>query len=177
LNEALEQIQQSECELNEEALQESEQLQEETAPYAADGFIDEGSAEDPSESEDELSRLREENRRLINELYQAKKISEQLSDFSQIFPEQDVREIPNEVWEDVKNGNSLAAAFALFERKRTVSENRAKEINELNAYRSSGRVGNNTVSEYFSPEQVRAMSQSEVRANYSKIIESMKKWN
>lgn len=31
--------------------------------------------------------------------------------------------------------------------------------------------------EFFTPEQVRKMSQSEVRKNYKKILESMKYWN
>ena len=56
-------------------------------------------------------------------------------------------------------------------------EARADKINQINAYRSSGQAGSNTAREYFSPDEVRAMSQSEVRANYQRIIESMKKWN
>ena len=163
MNEILAQIQPLECDVPEYV---SMQASDENDPCICDGCINEGSAKDPSESEDELSRLREENQKLLGELDKAKKISEQLSEFSQIFPDKDVREIPNEVWDDVKRGNSISAAFALFERKRINTENRAKEINDLNAYRSSGRVGS-TASEYFSPEQVRAMSQSEVRANYS----------
>ena len=131
-----------------------------------------------SESSDsELERLRAENQNLRAELDRTRKLEAELSDFAQTFPEQDVRAIPDEVWQDVKKGNSLAAAFALYERKRLNLEARAEQINQLNAYRSSGQAGNNTAREYFSPDEVRAMSQSEVRANYSKIIESMKHWH
>ena len=53
----------------------------------------------------------------------------------------------------------------------------AKERNERNALLSSGRVGKSSSEEYFTPDEVRKMSGSEVRANYSKIMESMKRWN
>lgn len=132
-----------------------------------------------SESTDaaELERLRAENQALRAELENAKRLESELADFASIFPEQDIRAIPDEVWQDVRAGNSLSAAFALYERKRINLEKRAEQINQLNAYRSAGQAGNNAVREYFSPDEVRAMSQSEVRANYKRIIESMKKWN
>lgn len=125
----------------------------------------------------ELERLRAENQALRAELENAKRLESELADFASIFPEQDIRAIPDEVWQDVRAGNSLSAAFALYERKRINLEKRAEQINQLNAYRSAGQAGNNAVREYFSPDEVRAMSQSEVRANYKRIIESMKKWN
>ena len=36
--------------------------------------------------------------------------------------------------------------------------------------------GCNTAGEYFSPEEVRAMSQRQVHENYRKILDSMKQW-
>ena len=51
------------------------------------------------------------------------------------------------------------------------------DVNRANAMNSSGSIGNKTGAEFFTPDEVRAMSQSEVRANYQRIIESMKKWN
>lgn len=140
--------------------------------------VSEAKAETEKEAvQDELSLLRAENEQLRAELAQSKRIGEQFAEFSKIFPEQSISDIPDEVWDQVKHGSSLAASFALFERKRINRETRAREINDLNAYRSSGYAGTNTVSEYLTPDEVRAMSQSEVRANYSRIIESMKKWN
>ena len=54
---------------------------------------------------------------------------------------------------------------------------KADEINRRNASLSAGRVGNGTAPEYYSPEEVRAMSQSEIRENYQRIRASMKKWH
>ena len=151
--------------------------EKETDRKQADEERSDGELTEEGNPSDELSLLREENKRLREELEANKRLGEQLSEFSRLFPEQDISNIPQEVWADVQKGSSLAASFALFERRREVERNRAKEINQLNAYRSSGHIDNRTVSEYFSPDEVRAMSQSEVRANYSRIIESMKKWN
>lgn len=125
----------------------------------------------------ELEDLRDQIKTLKAELERTKRLEAELLDFTEVFPEQDVRAIPDEVWQDVRKGNSLAAAFALFERKKANVQARAAEVNQINAYRSSGRAGSDAANEFFSPDDVRAMSQSEVRANYSRIIESMKKWN
>ena len=52
----------------------------------------------------------------------------------------------------------------------------ADEINRRNAARSAGHVGTNVAPEYYTPDEVRAMSPAEVRENYEKIRASMKKW-
>ncbi|MBO5937927.1 MAG: hypothetical protein J6Q82_00305 [Clostridia bacterium] len=52
----------------------------------------------------------------------------------------------------------------------------ADEVNRRNASLSAGRVGTNVAPEYYTPDEVRAMSPTEVRENYEKIRASMKKW-
>ena len=54
---------------------------------------------------------------------------------------------------------------------------KAEEVNRRNASRSAGRAGTNAAPEYYSPEEVRAMSAHEVRENYQKIRASMKRWH
>jgi hypothetical protein len=81
------------------------------------------------------------------------------------------------VWKQVERGIPLSAAYALYEKKSTVDALRADEINRSNAQRSAGRLGQNTAREFFTPDEVRAMSPSEVRDNYKTIRESMKKWH
>ena len=53
---------------------------------------------------------------------------------------------------------------------------KAEEINRRNAERSAGRAGTSTAPEYYSPDEVRAMSAHEVRENYQKIRAPMKRW-
>ena len=131
--------------------------------------------------ENELDILRNEVKSLKAQLEEksaiAERISAELGELAQLFPEVTPSAIPEEVWDDVRNGTSLAAAYALYERRIFIKDRRTNEINEKNARLSSGKAGSAAVKEFFSPDEVRAMSQSEVRANYSKIIESMKKWN
>lgn len=104
-------------------------------------------------------------------------IAKQLDEFSELFPEIAVRSIPNEVWDSVKEGNSLAAAYSVYERRITEAARRIELINEKNAKQAAGAAGRNVTSEFFSADDVRKMSPSEVRANYAKIRRSMEKWN
>lgn len=131
--------------------------------------------------EAELERLREEirtlNERIAEKQAQTEKISAELGAFAEYFPDVELKSIPEEVWDEVKSGNSLSAAYALYTHKTRQSEKIMREQNEKNAYFSAGRVGKNTANEYFTPDDVKKMSGSEVKANYSKIIASMKKWN
>lgn len=108
---------------------------------------------------------------------QQEAIAKQITDFSELFPDISVRSIPDEVWDDVKNGNSLAAAYSVYERRITEAARRIERINAKNAERSAGVAGKNMTQEFFSADDVRKMSPSEVRANYAKIRRSMEKWN
>ena len=116
----------------------------------------------------------------ISELESTKKAQErmleEISDLHALFPEADIEAIPEGVWESVKNGCPLPAAYALYQKRVQAEADRIAKINSKNASCSPGTAGKNTVSEYFSPDEVRKMSHAEVHANYSKIKESMKKW-
>ena len=134
-------------------------------------------------SEDNTDALKEEIlflKQQISELEAAKKEQErmlgEISDLHALFPEADLEEIPESVWESVKKGCSLPAAYALYQRRAQAEAERIAKINSKNASSSPGTAGKNTANEYFSPDEVRKMSSAEVHANYSKIKESMKKW-
>ena len=129
---------------------------------------------------DELEELRNEVKRLTDELEkrsaETERINAQLAEFSDVFPTADVRSLPEDVWESVRQGNSLAASYALYTQRLLNREQKLRLVNDRNSMASSGRVTGNAP-EYFTPDEVRAMSQSEVHANFTKIKESMKKWN
>lgn len=142
--------------------------------------IRESEPSDVLPADDEVNKLRREIEQLRSELEHKKqeeeKATQELEEFHRLFPNVAVREIPAPVWNDLQNGIPLSAAYALYEKKNRMDAIRAEEINRQNAERSSGRAGRGTAGEYFSPDEVRAMSRSEVRANYRKIVESMKTW-
>ena len=130
---------------------------------------------------DEISALKTEIDLLKTELEEKKnafeKISRDIGEFSELYPTKSINTIPDSVWESVKSGIPLAAAYALYEKKTAVRIDTASRINSKNSELSTGAVGRNTTENFYTPDEVRSMSRSEVRKNYSKIIESMKKWN
>lgn len=147
------------------------------APAAAGGAPDPGA--DPADSA-ELSRLREELTRLREELARKESVSFRLgrecAEFRDLYPETPLSSVPDEVWNAVRDGVPLPAAFALVERRRERLEQAAKDSNRRNLARSSGELGQEAPG-YFSPEEVRRMSRDEVRENYSNILLSMQKWH
>lgn len=165
----------SEIETVEETVDTAEEIQEEaeqTEQRDADRLADALSLVDA---------LNEQVRQLTEELEkkeaEAEIVGGQIREFFSLFPNTAIESVPESVWESVKQGNSLAAAYALHHRRIQLEREKADRINEKNATLSAGKAGRGAAAEYFTPAEVRAMSQLEVRANYSKIIESMKKWN
>ena len=149
---------------------------------AEDNAVPDEASEAPSPDEkDELELLRTELGTLRQEIEEKKKVFERMSreigEFSEIFPERSVSDIPDSVWESVKGGIPLAAAYALYERKNALRADTASRINERNGSISTGPVGRASTENFYTPDEVRKMTREEVKQNYSKILESMKKWN
>ena len=104
------------------------------------------------------------------------RILEELGDFNSLFPNVSIDEIPESIWESVKKGSSLAASYALYEKRKLAEAKRIEQINSNNAAKAAGIAGTHAANEYFSPDEVRKMSRSEVHANFAKIRKSMEKW-
>ena len=144
-------------------------------------FGSEGS--DSQTQESELEQLRSELKQLRQEIAardarmaQNARIEREYAEFCELFPGVSVESLSGEVWKDVENGASLAAAYALAEKKQAAALARATSSNTNNRARSAG-AGHTTQNYEFSPAEVRAMSSQEVRANLSKIMRSMQKWH
>ena len=97
-------------------------------------------------------------------------------EFCELFPDVKFEDLTDDVFTDVQRGIPLCAAYALAERRRIRKEEHAALVNAQNRTRSSGSLGN-AETDLFSPDEVRAMSQAEVRANYDKILRSMQTWH
>lgn len=130
------------------------------------------------EEESELEALRKKNAELTSELEERKKLTERLEgeidEFSELFPDVALSEIPDSVWDEVKRGLPLSAAYSRHERKRFLDEKKASEINNSARELSSGALGK-AEDYYYTPDEVRKMSSAEVKKNYSHIISSMKR--
>ena len=154
---------------------------EESEPELCEEFSE--PADEEATHEENLEALKSEIEALraqISELEAQRathiRILEELSDFKDLFPTVEMEDIPESVWESVKKGTPLIASYALYEKRLAAEEARIAKINAANASRSPGVAGKDVASEYFTPDEVKKMSRSEVHANYSKIKESMKKW-
>ena len=82
----------------------------------------EAKTENVLEDTDEISILRTELDSLKKELDEKKaafeRMNRDIGEFSEIFPNKSINSIPDSVWESVKSGIPLAAAYALYEKKR-----------------------------------------------------------
>lgn len=108
----------------------------------------------------------------------AELMEEDIALFRSLFPEVKGEDIPQEVWDRVEAGESLAASYALFAVQKFREEEKISRINEENGKKAPPPVeGGSAEGDYFSPEAVKNMSRSEIRKHYDKILSSMEKWN
>lgn len=134
-------------------------------------------AEDPT---GRLDALRGELTRMEQRLQMQEKrfaaLGRECEEFNALYPEIPLSSLPESVWEATREGVPLAAAYALEERRRIRSEEKARESNLRNRQRSTGEL-RPAANDFFSPAEVRSMSTAEVRANYQSIMRSMQKWH
>ncbi len=142
-----------------------------------------GSNEELHEEKDvsaELEALKFENSALLKELEERKNLSmrleNEIGEFSEMFPEVSLSEIPEKIWNEVKRGLPLSASYARHERRISLARKKAAEINNAAREMSSGSISGGS-DNYLSPEEVRKMTPGQVKENYTHIINSMKHWN
>ena len=121
---------------------------------------------------EEVNLLREA---LGHERERAARADCEQAEFRELYPEADVSALPDDVWEQVRRGVPLAAAYALSERRKLRLQEKADLQSRENRRRSFGKIEKEKNS-YFSPDEVRAMTPAEVRLNYQAILSSMQKW-
>lgn len=125
--------------------------------------------------EDELSALRAalaEKEQLLADMTAAKdRFEAEFAEFRKEFPEVPLGRVDDGVWEQVGKGVPLAAAYALAERRAMKQAQTSRR--ETGAWHS---LSGGTDEGLFTPSEVRAMTEREVRRNYDRILESMKRW-
>ena len=95
-----------------------------------------------------------------------------------IFPSLKADDIPDEVWERVEKGESLSGAYALWFLEGMKEKAKIDLVNRENSRKAPPRIKHDGADDgYFSPEEVRKMTQAQVRKNYDAIIRSMDRWN
>ncbi len=137
-------------------------------------------AEEVKATEDELEGLRAENAKLSARLEEIKnlnsRIENEISEFSEMFPDTPVSEIPDSIWSEVKKGIPLSAAYARHEKRCKDAKMRAENANNAAREATSGALSGKD-NDYYTPDEVKRMTAKQVKENYSKIISSMKHWS
>ena len=87
----------------------------------------ENSANVSEDTQAELESLREQVKKLTEELQAraafADKIAAQLGEFGELFPDVAMESVPESVWESVRSGSTLASAYAIYARRAYMREN------------------------------------------------------
>ena len=113
----------------------------------------------------------------IGEFEQKEALDNEYDEFKRLFPGVSVRDLPDAVRESVNSGVPLAAAYALFEKRRAAELADAENVNLRNREFSTGSVKETASNEvYYSPREVREMTPDEVHNNFSAILKSMDHW-
>ncbi len=89
------------------------------------------------------------------------------------YPDVDLDEVPDNVWNKVKEGTSLIAAYEEYIAKDGETKKLAEQVNEKNKTASPGKISGKGKTGYFTAKQVAAMTDAQVRENYTAIMESM----
>ena len=155
----------------EEELSDTPDKQEE--PMFSQGIIDDLEAKKLS-LESEIASLEGE---LEKKREETDKKAREYAEFKELFPNANLDELEPEVLAMTEAGVPLSAAYALYE-KRLKARNAAVKAHNM-ATKESGfaSVGNSANEEFYTPDEVRSMTRTEVKQNYQKILRSMKSWH
>lgn len=149
---------------------EIEDVEEEVAQETA--LDEEAESSDFSAEMEELKSLRSEVERLRAE---AQRLAEGYAELMDLYPSAQLSSMPDSFKEAVRQGVPPAAAYALEMRRREVRAKRAESARKSAEKTSVGKIS--TVDDgLFTPDEVRGMSRREVRENYGRIMESMRRW-
>ncbi len=133
---------------------------------------DEAAQEDETDLLTELDTLR---RRVEVAERTAREISAGWREFTELYPEADISSLPDSFNAAIERGIPPAAAYALELRRREVTKMRIEAADKRARELTAGKL-EPTEDSLYSPDEVRAMSPSEVRKNIEKIRRSMKSW-
>ena len=98
----------------------------------------------------------------------------EIAEFTEIFPDAELDNIPVSVWEDVRGGMKLADAYGKYHDAKIKESEKADRVNTRNADQSSGRIAGAPKKAVYTAAEVYAMNEKEVAENYDDILASMK---
>lgn len=153
------------------------ELTAEISELRASGY-DEAQAREIAEGRIAKRQLERERGRQAAEQKRRDRIQADLAEFRELYPDIDPEKVPAEVWAQVQGGKALTDAYMRYDLRRQRAQGKAQEVNDKNRQAASPapKSDGGTEKGYYTREQVKAMSASEVSAHYDAILQSMPKW-
>ena len=108
---------------------------------------------------------------------EADKKASEYTEFKKLYPDVNENDLDPEVTDMVNGGVPLAAAYALYEKKQAQRNAEAVAHNKATKSGGFGSLGRNSDNEFYTPDEVRAMTRADVRKNYQQILRSMENWH
>jgi hypothetical protein len=133
----------------------------------------------------EGKKFREKFAESENEKAERERVNADFQAFVETFPDAKNEDIPQAVWDEVNKGKSLVDAYTKYEnqtlKQKLAEVEQAKQIEQQNQENAASSTGSLTGKAgekpaFFTPDQVKAMSQTDVDKNWNAIMESQKKW-
>ena len=119
-----------------------------------------GDGAEKPENKDDVARRREDVELLLT-----------------LFPKLNASAVPDEVWDRVKEGDSLSASYCLWLVKTVKEKKRIDGVNEKNRLAAMPQVSDDKSREgFFTRETVKNMSREQIRKNLDGILRSMDSW-
>lgn len=103
-------------------------------------------------------------------------LSEEIQRFRKAFPDVAAEDIPQSVWEDMRNGIPLTYAYAMFLQANGKDTDYADEVNARNSSSATPPVSEGADEGELSMEEVESMSPAAVKSNFPRILRSIGKW-
>lgn len=129
-----------------------------------------------SSLEEELTKSRSEIQRLSSLLLERDRKDREASAFARFFPGLTADDIPDSVRKAAEEHSlPLIAVYALYARESELTAQRAADADRRASLLSSGPVSGDREEDFFTLDQIRAMSPKEVRKNYKAVLKSIGK--
>ncbi len=125
---------------------------------------------------DEARENKKSQRRQARAQKSSEEMSAEIKKFREIFPDVSADDIPETVWEDVQNGETLSYAYAYHLATSDALNRYADGINQRNSNAGAYASSDGATEPVYTKEQVEKMSGKEIKNNYKNILSAMKNW-
>ncbi len=129
------------------------------------------------EKAEEAVESAEETTEATEKTEDSDKLKQDINELLELFPKLKANAVPDEVWDRVREGDSLCAAYCLWVVKNAKEQLRIRDVNDKRSHAAPPPVADKGEGEeFFTRDTVKNMSPQQVRKNFKAILNSMDRW-